>query len=810
MKKGLLNIRSLGTAECLLAAAFALTAGAAALDNGGGVVPAFTGDFAADYAAAKKVLMSWNMHSLRSQVLAKSAAGLAFLEFNAGDAGHKKEMDEMRKNTLETLARGGDFEKGVALAKALYGDGTAPYGLRIEAANYLARGHAYGPKKDFSAADRVFEPFLDLPPEKLNVFDRKRVLKYRAWLRVNREDLAGARAFIADERTRITGNDGFKALVNRHYDEVEAEVLDAFYDNAEVLKFWLEKGNRAEALKLLMAGKVSDDALALKLAKETLADEKASIGDRTAAFGWLWSRDEKFCRDTLPALLAADEVKVSAQLCDRLSFILTRADVCNVYGSATPAFFANWELVTRTWPLYIELCAKAGRVPGFKEAQYASMGFAGIRDLNGAVAAAAVGLKAPKIKPEETYQLRLVQEILAIDATDEDAVAAAVAALDRKLGDELCADMKTDVRKKHFERAGTEATVCCNEALARGVAKYYRATYYVTEPKKTYTVRFSNRNIGGAGDWANLPFKPEESDFDRQYGDKVMAFMLTDVATGDRGNAAEAEKVARKHPTTLQVVADSWGIHIVQTFYDSRARQFESGELDAGSYESYIAPGENQPYTCFLCHPKKDDEAFVMNTTYESEGQRRTDPRNPLQLKNETLFTDDAVISYCAFPWTTFADHVPADGGEWDFESIFWGPVPSAWNGTKSIHGRGSWGKLRFELGEAGRVKILRAQLFKAVNNYKAEKTAKGTFAASAQEGVFDHWNDDAVGDVAFYDRDLKPLVEELDAVAARVKVGMSDADVKEIAEKYLPKFRDIRSIVARLRTRYLREQALR
>ena len=46
--------------------------------------------------------------------------------------------------------------------------------------------------------------------------------------------------------------------------------------------------------------------------------------------------------------------------------------------------------------------------------------------------------------------------------------------------------------------------------------------------------------------------------------------------------------------------------------------------------------------------------------------------------------------------------------------------------------------------------------------------------------------------------------------MAARVKVGMPDEDVKEIAEKYLPKFRDIRSIVSRLRVRYLREQALK
>ena len=287
--------------------------------------------------------------------------------------------------------------------------------------------------------------------------------------------------------------------------------------------------------------------------------------------------------------------------------------------------------------------------------------------------------------------------------------------------------------------------------------------------------------------------------------------MLTDVATGDRGNATEGGETARKYPTTLQAVADDWGVHFAFTFYDKRARQFESGELDAGSFENYIAPGENQPYTCFLCYPRKDADGFLMNTTYDTPGHRRADAKNAHQFRSDVRFTDDSVVTYCAFSWDVFADHVPVDGGEWDFESVFWGPVPSAWNGTKTIHGRSTWGKLRFELGEAGRTKILRALLYKAVRTYRLEKTAKGPGGTrGAQGGILDFWQDEAYGDPAFYAEVLKPRVEELDAVADRVKVAMTDAEVREICEKYYRRFHDLRFTVSRLRTDYVRQKMIR
>jgi hypothetical protein len=310
--------------------------------------------------------------------------------------------------------------------------------------------------------------------------------------------------------------------------------------------------------------------------------------------------------------------------------------------------------------------------------------------------------------------------------------------------------------------------------------------------------------VSGAGDWANMPFRPEEQPFARKFGGSDMSFMTTDVATGDRGNAVKGGRA--EHPTTLQAVADEWGVPLLMTFYDGRAREFEAGALDAGSYECYIAPGANQPYTCFLVYPKKDALAYMFSTSYNGPGHRRVDSANPLKFRSETFFTDDAVLNYVGFSWDNFATLVPTKDSEWDLECVFWGPVPSAWNGTESIHGRSTWGILAFDLSDADRARILRAQIFKAANAYKAEKVAR-VGIPGGQESVFDFWRDPELGDPAFYEAVVRPLEERLDKGLEKVKVGMSDADVADVAQNYLQEWRDVRFTVGRLRAAYLNEK---
>ena len=53
----------------------------------------------------------------------------------------------------------------------------------------------------------------------------------------------------------------------------------------------------------------------------------------------------------------------------------------------------------------------------------------------------------------------------------------------------------------------------------------------------------------------------------------------------------------------------------------------------------------------------------------------------------------------------------------------------------------------------------------------------------------------------------MRPLEERLDKGLEKVKVGMSDEDVADVAQNYLQQWRDLRFTVDRLRAAYLKEQ---
>ena len=743
------------------------------------------------YDAQMKAARGWGMHSRPEQVLEKLPGVLAFIEEETKAGGHGKELAALSRYTLEALSRGRDFKSGVALAERLFWDGEAEMQVRIEAAHYLAM-RAVDEFAEFAVADAYYAHLAELNPYPL--FLRSEIARHRAYLFTLRDDKAGAIAFLEAERAKVPETD---ALSRLRYDEVIAGVYGNFFDYAGKLAFWQGRGNRYQVFKVFASGDIMDFPRGEAAARDVIANEP-SLSARREAWLWLWGRDTAFCKANIAKALGEKPADTNA-FYSALGSVFTAVNKRNPQAGLAPGWDKDWALLAETWELYREIGRAAGLDARFEAAQYAAAAYAGLRDRTKAKEVVQTGLGNPKLAPEDIYEFQLMAEILSLTG-DAKTMAAHLAETEPRLGK----DCPAKARKERFERAGSLPVLMCDEACARVVASYYREHMDPVLPRKVYTVKFSERPVSGPGDWADLPVKPEESAFDRTFGGPGMDFLVTDVTTGDRGNAVEGGETSRAFPTTLQVVADEWGVHILYTFYDKRARQFESGELDAGGFESYIAAGDNQPYSGMLCKLQRRARVRIMSTTYEAPGHRRIDPADAQTVRSETIFTDDAALQYTAFSWDLFAEHVPADGGTWDFESIFWGPVRSAWNGTASIHGRSTWGLLRFELGDAARAKILKLQLFRAVGLYKAEKTPGGTSANAAQEGIFDHWRDRSVGDPAFYDKCLKPLVAELDAVAERVKAEMSDAEVKEIAEAYLSRFLNIRSEVARLRADYL------
>ena len=214
-----------------------------------------------------------------------------------------------------------------------------------------------------------------------------------------------------------------------------------------------------------------------------------------------------------------------------------------------------------------------------------------------------------------------------------------------------------------------------------------------------------------------------------------------------------------------------------------------------------LAPGENTPYLGVL-HSLVPGGLSIYNCGYDQPGYRCVDAKDRTNCREEIAYGEKSVVLYWAFAWTKYATCVPTPDSVWGFEPMLWGRKANrSWNGLKTIHGRSSWGRLRFEMSDADRRRIVRPLLFRARKDYEAEKACYGT-----QDGVLAHWQNEEVGDPAFYESVLKPVVERLDAAAAKVAFEMDDATVDELERTALPAWHNFKFDVQRLRADYLRK----
>ena len=314
-------------------------------------------------------------------------------------------------------------------------------------------------------------------------------------------------------------------------------------------------------------------------------------------------------------------------------------------------------------------------------------------------------------------------------------------------------------------------------------------------PCKTYTVPFSPVPILGLGSWdaAAAVAKPGTAKLDRGYGGDASC-LWTDVATQRGAVDADAGKRYARAPE-WQAMADEWGLHFRLEIFDEKAPEITLGLASAGSLEAYLAPGPNTPYHAFL-HSFEPGGMTVYNPVYSQPDHREIDAKDRANCREEVAHENGSVILYFAVSWKNYATRVPTADSVWDFEPMLWGRKGNcSWNGLRTIHGRSSWGRLAFALSDAERRRILRPVIAAACKSYEA---AKGPTGAS---GI---WRNAEVGDPAFYEDVLAPLVEKLDASAARVSADMDDATIDELAETALPAWHDFKFTVQSLRAEYL------
>ena len=744
-----------------------------------------------------KNLRDYSVHTPTEKVHAKIPPALEFLEAHTNDTANHKLIAEVELTVVRTSSRAHDYVIADAVARRLAVDKSVSVDWRLDAATYLAQGHIVA-SNDYDSADAIYASYTTLRPPAISPAELARAYALRAGLFTRRNDFAGATNIMAKARAEAPGDEKFNTAFLLAVDSETVGIYKAFYYMREAYDYCLAHGRRTMAYDIASSGELGDMSVALSLARELVVDPSVSIEKRQGIWFWLFPRDRETTDKLYPAILGETTASTNSFL-KTMGNRFSSAWLESVFGRWFPSYYGNYEEVVKMWGMYLPLLRSLGRVPDFKPAQYATVAFAATGDLKGAVEAAKAGLENKSLGTVDKYELELAARTLLLRGS-QDSIASAIAKADRDIASTNLTD---GARLSRLNRVGSMAVASRNDALARGFASYASKISRLPQ-KRRYVAKFSSTPVLGAGTWDNLPFKPEEQPLSRKFGGKDLSFMTTDVATGER---IKADADAGASAATLQAVTDDWGVHLLLTFRTELAREYEAGVRSAGNYECYIAPGANQPYTCFMCNPVKDSTANIYSTSYEGPGHRRVDSSDPTRMRSGTYFTDNAVLNYIGFSWECFPTLIPVNGAEWDLECVFWGPVQCAWNGTESIHGRSTWGILSFELTDADRAKIFRKLIFRASRMYRYEKTSGTPVKDCPQGGVFDYWKDKALGDPVFYEKVLKPLEERLDKGVERVKFDMTDDDVRDIAEHYLKDWIDIRYTVGRLRAAYLKER---
>ncbi len=691
--------------------------------------------------------------------------------------GEEIRLRESLQRTLDALGRGGDAR---AQAEIILANTNAPAASRVAANASLAQTEIEA--GDYAAAERRLRQSLGFPG--LNTTLVAQVLESvgRLYLLQEQEDKALP---IYRESYRFFQTPDMTNRVIR----LCAGALTEALRFEEAASLWLGQGDRLAAAAVLASQFSPFGERARELRLQVIEDAKGPREARADAYQSFLTHDPR----DVPVAVKHHELFIQSNTNRAISTFVNRITQS---GSGT-AYFGDFEgtlrylgwlkpLVTPNLDFRTTLCGINA---------YAALG-----RLDEAAALAREAQVYVGFTPQETYQMKVTVAALGLrdPRAEASAVKTSLARAEAAAAKELA--LSPAQRAKTLASVGATVLQANLENSARAVADL-REGLFVPQPRKRYTVTFSERPITGIDTWDSVAPKTDRQLLDRTYGGN-MEFLATDVATGNRGEgigAGAGGGAARRKPTELSFICDVNGLHFRFDAYDDRAAEVKAKLLGAGSYEGYIAPGENQPYLCFLVD-LQSGKVGLYNTTYDNMHHRRVPVEETTLWRGEHRFRDDGYTTYLFLSWEAYAEKIPEPGTVWDFENAHWGREGSTtWNGLESIHGRSTWGAIVFDIPAAGRAAIKRQLVFNALARYKAEKRT-----SHHHEGVLDHWLDAAVGDPAFYAARIKPLVDRLDACVPLVKAGMTDAEVDKVYNEALFGWNNLRHLVAEERRKYL------
>jgi len=359
-------------------------------------------------------------------------------------------------------------------------------------------------------------------------------------------------------------------------------------------------------------------------------------------------------------------------------------------------------------------------------------------------------------------------------------------------------------RSKALIQAGKAALSAGKDSAVKKLYDTY-LSLFAAEPVKTFEMTYFENPVTGLSDFFALKDRPAPQMMDRKYGGN-MDFLVTDVATGER-KVSDAKFI---NFDKIYAFCDENGLHFVIEVPSRNPQAAVQGLENGGSFELYISSGRHQPHTCILANVGSN-KTNVYNTTYDTNLHHRMRNNNPDDLYCDVRAGKNSVWQHIFIDWNNFYSCLPENGTEWDFENLHWASFMGGygWNGTKSIHGHSTWGKLKFHLTSAQENRIRYHAIVRAKTFYEQEKNSISNNYKERQPGAVNMWQDPVIGDTGFFETQVKPLTDKLDSYLPLVKTDMSDSDIRKVYNEAAKDWYNIVHILDERRAAYLQDKLL-
>lgn len=285
-----------------------------------------------------------------------------------------------------------------------------------------------------------------------------------------------------------------------------------------------------------------------------------------------------------------------------------------------------------------------------------------------------------------------------------------------------------------------------------------------------------------------------------KYGDNLKFLIETDSALV--GRELTKDDGTKFRPTEFFAFADDVGVKMLLRLYLDNMDDVKAGFAGVPGFESYVCTGIDNAYHCLMFSPTEgggnEDISFL--TQYDNITGHRSIQKTSIYI--DTIFLDDGVATLITFPWQFVWASIPsAKTPAWYVEFLGWMKGGYSLGGSTTVHSRSSFAEMKFTgFDEKAMTAIKRRILLSA-------KHVFGRSLNSRSNGYLENFQDPGLGDQEFYDAKVRPLVDEIRPYSARIKKGMTDADVNEIYDAVGEKMMNIEFIVEDLRRKWLDEK---